>query len=277
MRPEKIAVKMENLFFIREGRALLDDINLSIIEGRTTLILGIAGSGKTTLLKAAAGLLIPDSGRLQIRGKDLINISKKELEVIRRNNGFVFQDGALWADMSIEGNLSLPLLFHNPGIDKKEIDEKINYWIHRTGFWDTIKGRPAAYSMGEQKMISFIRAVINGPNMLFLDNPLELVDYRGSRNILEILKEFKEKGCTLIIVSQAPEVLQNLADDIIIIHEGKIIESGPAKSVLASTNENTKRVISNIREYEKIYIIENAETDKNIGNSKVGLADEVQD
>lgn len=245
-------INMKNLFFIREERALLDDISIDIRAEKTTVILGIAGSGKTTFLKAAAGLLIPDSGTLSLYGKDFDTYSKKEVKRIRKTNGFVFQDAALWENMTIEQNLKLPIQFHYPNIPDEDISERINTWIKRTGFWDTITGRPAAYSHGERKKISIIRALITEPSLIFMDNPTELIDHAGGQKIIKILKELKEKKTTMIIVSQEPNILRDLADDIIVLDKGKIIEYGPKKNIFSSGNHPTKRVISHIRDAEGI-------------------------
>ena len=245
--PESTYIKMSNFFFIREDRALLNDVSISVGKGKTTVILGIAGSGKTTLLKAIAGLLIPDSGTLEFNGKNIADFSKQDTLKFRKKDGFVFQDAALWANLSIEDNLSLPIQFHYPDIPKEAIHEKIDYWIKRIGFWDTIKGRPAAYSNGERKMISFIRALISEPTTLYLDAPTEMVDNSGTNQIIEILSEQKKKGCTIIVVTQLPEIITTLADDIIVIDEGKIIEFGPVDKILSSENLSTRRVLSHVR------------------------------
>lgn len=250
--PETSYIKLSNFFFVREERALLNDVSISIEEGKTTVILGIAGSGKTTLLKAIAGLLIPDSGVLEFSGINVADFSKKDVLKLRKKDGFVFQDAALWANMSIEENLSLPIQFHYPDIPKDAIREKIDYWIKRVGFWDTIKGRPAAYSNGERKMISFIRALIAEPACLYLDAPTEMVDNSGTVKIMEILREQKQKGCTIIIVTQVPEIITTLADDIIVIDEGRIIEHGPVDKILSSENISTKRVLTHVRKTQGI-------------------------
>lgn len=248
--PKTSFIKMNNFFFIREDRALLNDVSISIKNEKTTVIVGKAGSGKTTLLKAIAGLLIPDSGFLEFGGKKVADFSKKEMLKFRKNDGFVFQDAALWANMTIEDNLVLPVQFHYPDVPKDAIREKIDYWIKRTGFWDTISGRPSAYSNGERKMISFIRALISEPKCLYLDAPTEMVDNSGTVKIIEILKEQKQKGCTIIIVSQVPEIITALADEIIIIDEGKIIEYGPVENILSSDNFSTKKVLAHVRKSE---------------------------
>ncbi|MBN1646872.1 MAG: ATP-binding cassette domain-containing protein [Spirochaetales bacterium] len=245
---QKILIEMKDLSFIREGRPLLDHISVSIPENTVTVITGIAGSGKTTFLKAAAGLLIPDYGILKIHGKDFSSFSIKELLSLRRKNGFVFQDAALWSNKTIEENLLLPIQYHYPDVPLEEIRAKIDYWIKRTGFWDTIKGRPAAYSMGERKMISFIRALITEPNILFLDTPSEMLDNAGVSKMLEILHEQKDKNISMIISSQHPEIIRNLADLLIVIDEGKIIESAPVEQIVTSENSGTRKVMKHVTE-----------------------------
>jgi ABC-type multidrug transport system ATPase subunit len=252
MAEKSIQIELKNLSFLREGRALLDEVSIQVETQSCAVVVGIAGSGKTTLLKAAAGLLIPDSGFLEINGKNINDYSKQELRSLRKKDGFVFQDAALWENISIRENLSLPVQFHYPDIPQEVIQSKIDYWIERTGFWDTIEGRPAAYSMGEKKMISFIRALITEPKLLYLDNPTEMLDTSGVNTILRILKEQKKKGVTMLISSQHPEIIGKLADRLIVIDEGKIIESGNSEQIFTSVNETTKKVMKHVREAEGI-------------------------
>ena len=98
-------IELKNLSFIRNNRALIHDFSIAITKGSANVVIGIAGSGKTTFLKAAAGLLIPDSGSLLIHGKPFSGFGKKETDEFRKTNGFVFQDAALWANRTIEENL----------------------------------------------------------------------------------------------------------------------------------------------------------------------------
>src|SRR6056297_1584935 len=116
-----LQISMENVTVFYGDRPVLDDINLDVTPGKTTVIIGASGSGKSILLKVLAGLLPPNRGTVKKDGKSLSQLSDNEEIVFRRRSGFVFQDGALWANRSIEQNVRFPLEVHFPDMSPTEM------------------------------------------------------------------------------------------------------------------------------------------------------------
>ena len=132
-------IRLKNITILSEEYEILRDITLSFYRGECSVIVGPAGCGKSTLLKAAAGILIPDIGTLQIGGRDYVKMSDKEVKSFRRSNGFVFQDSALWDNRTIYENLALPLEFHFPELGELEVEKRVHDQVHvqiaRTNIW----------------------------------------------------------------------------------------------------------------------------------------------
>lgn len=223
--------ELEHIEVVSAGYTILEDISVSFPEGVSTFIIGKAGSGKSTLLKTLAGLIVPEKGRVLYRGKNIGRHSKQEELAFRYSCAFAFQDAALWANQSIYNNISLPLALHEPGLKKKEADRRIVDAVRRAGYSEGLGFRPDALSAGEQKLISFARCLVLDPMVLFMDEPTASLDEESVDNIVSILKELKAAGKTLITVSHDPRLIAELADQLLVIADGKILGRGSVASM----------------------------------------------
>ena len=239
-------IKLEDLYFCSEDFEILKKINLSIPEEKCSIIMGASGCGKSTLLKVIAGIYPPDSGNIFFKGKNFYNLSDKELLSFRKNSGFIFQDSALWDNTSIYHNISLPLKYHFRDLSSKEIEKKINKTVKEIGFTDSLKLRPARLSFGEKKVISFLRAIITDPEMLFMDNPIESMDNQYKKTLFAILNKLKQKKCTMVLVSQNSQLVSYLADYLIIVKDGEVIEVGEFNNIKKSRDNYVKAILSKV-------------------------------
>ena len=163
--------KMINVCFEDNGQKIIRNVSHYIEENTVTAFLGKPGSGKSTALKLLAGLITPTSGSITFEDKEIHAMTIKENEQFRKKAAFMFQDSALWANQDIYHNLELPLLTHYPGMSPKERKERIKQYTELVDYTKPLIVRPAALSIGEQKKISFARALICQPDILFLDEP----------------------------------------------------------------------------------------------------------
>jgi ABC-type transporter Mla maintaining outer membrane lipid asymmetry ATPase subunit MlaF len=239
-------ITLEHASFRTEDFEILKDISFSIPRNETTIIMGGLGCGKSTLLKVIAGIYPPDSGRMFLDGVNFQSLSFKETSRFRKTSGFVFQDSALWANTSIFKNISLPLEFHYSGMLKKEIEAKVMSLIERIGFHDPVNSRPATLSIGEQKIISFLRAVVTNPEILFLDDPTQGMDSQFSKKLIEIIKEFKDRKAPIIAVSHDSAMVSLLADRIVILKHGELVEFGRFDEVKKSRDPYVRAILSHI-------------------------------
>lgn len=232
---------------IRKGdNVIIKNISVSFPGNATTVILGPSGSGKSTLLKAAAGLIPPSTGQMLLNGVDLDKMSKRELLIFRRSSGFVFQDAALWANTTIYQNLRLPLKFHFRELDEDEIERRIENLITRIGYINELHAIPADLSTGEQKLISFARAIIADPSILYMDAPTLSIDSNGAQRLATIIRDLKTRQKTIIATTHDPGLASLVADYLIIMDAGKILTKGPFSEVINSTAPEVAKILTEV-------------------------------
>ena len=243
---DPVACSLDGVSVSYEGDSILSNVTLSFPSRRCTVVMGFSGSGKSTLLKAAAGLVVPDHGSVSILGTDLVRSSDREIERLRSRTGFVFQDGALWQNMTLRANIELPLRYHRPEMDREQIDRTVAARIAELDAGQRLDLRPAQVSAGEQKVVSFIRALIVDPELVFLDEPTTSVDGERSDLMLRALRTLKERGRTIIAVTHDPRLASQIADNLVIVAHGRVIASGPMSDVVRSTDRDVVRVLTDV-------------------------------
>ncbi len=205
------------------------DINLEINSGDFIALSGESGSGKTTLLRVLAGL--EDAHGSIIVEDEIWQDTKTKLATQKREIGFVFQDYALFENMSVEENL----LFVNK--DKK----LANKLLDMTELSKLKKRLPNTFSGGQKQRVSLCRAMMNRPKLLLMDEPLSALDpmmrTKLQNEILTLHKEFKT---TTIMVSHDPSEIYRLSNRVVVLNQGKIINDGTAKDVLLKTQGSAK-------------------------------------
>jgi len=217
-------LELQNVHFTDNGQKVIKGISHSIEAGTVTAFLGKPGSGKSTALKLTAGLINPTSGKLLFEGKDINFMKRMETLEFRRRTAFMFQDSALWANQDIFHNLELPLVTHFPDMTPAARKAKIQEMVELVEYTRPLTNRPAGLSIGEQKKISFARALICNPEVLFLDEPTESLDEKTVDLILGILKTFIEEKKTLIYVSHDNLLINSMVSDKIYFADGEIQE-----------------------------------------------------
>ncbi len=205
------------------------DINLNIKKGEFIAISGKSGSGKTTLLRVLAGLE-DANGDIEIDNRVWLS-KKKILPTQKREIGFLFQDYALFPNMSVEDNL----LF------VKKDKELAKYLLEVTELTELKKRLPNSLSGGQKQRVSLCRALMSRPKLLLLDEPLSALDPTMRKKLQnEILLLHKEFNITTIIVSHDPSEIYHLADRVVVLELGKIINIGTPKDILLRTTGTQK-------------------------------------
>jgi ABC-type lipoprotein export system ATPase subunit len=239
------AVVLEDVRISSEGYTILKDVSVAFPRGRSTIIMGPSGCGKSTLLKAAAGIMPPEQGFVRVHGRDVRELSDRELAEMGRSTGFVFQDAALWENRTMYQNVSFPLEYHFD-LTEKQIEERVTKLLGRLDLADQAGLRPAQLSAGERKAISFCRAVIHGPSTVFMDEPTLSVDREKGEVLLDMIRELKADGRTLITVTHDPKLTSWLADYLVILRHGEVVEAGEFAAVRSSRNPVTQSVLADV-------------------------------
>lgn len=213
---------VENVEFESKNQQILKGVSLEIEKGTTTAFIGESGSGKSTLIKIIAGILVPSRGRILFEGRDIQTMDKKRNLDFRRRCAFVFQDSALWANQSIVQNLTLPLQIHFPKMTQDERLFTCQSVCAMVGYDRDLNLRPADLSAGEQKKIAFARAMICGPEVLFLDECTESLDRKGGQVIINLLHNFIGQGNTVIYVSHSSSFIREFPGAMHKIESGQL-------------------------------------------------------
>ena len=237
---------LRDITLIKNERKILSEITVHFPKGKTTVVIGPSGCGKSTLLKVAAALIPADEGSVLADDQDLRKMNSSKLLSFRKNSGFVFQDAALWANESVYRNLSLPLKLHFPEMDDIHHDESIKEMLKKVGFTDSFKLRPAALSIGERKMVSLARALITSPGLIYMDNPLVLVDPSIAKKMKKLIVDLHNSKATIIANFFTSELINQIADYLVVMKDGRLIETGTLDTVKRSTNPETSSIIESI-------------------------------
>ncbi|WP_125153268.1 ABC transporter ATP-binding protein [Clostridium rectalis] len=205
----------------------LDGVDLSIDEGEFVAIVGASGSGKSTLLHMLGGLDRPTEGKVYINGKDIFSMSNDKLAVFRRRKiGFIFQSYNLIPVLNVWENIIFPI-----GLDEKKVDEDYIIDLMETlGIYEKRYELPNALSGGQQQRTAIARALANKPSIIFADEPTGNLDSKNSAEVINLIKlSIRKYYQTLVIITHDDKIAQ-MADRVIRIADGKILEEEGADS-----------------------------------------------
>ena len=215
-------IEMKDVTFQAQNYLIVKNFSYSFEEGKTTVLVGPSGSGKSTVLKLCAGILVPVSGRVFFKDKNVFDMNQSENLAFRKQGAMVFQDSALWANQSLYQNLEIPLRLHFPWMKTIERENRIHSVLSDVGYKRDLSIRPSQLSIGEQKLIAFARAMICQPSVLFLDEWTESLDDSSAQRLINLVRRYQAENNTVILVSHDFRIVKSLADYILMILEGQL-------------------------------------------------------
>lgn len=205
----------------------LDHVSFHMKKGEFIAIIGASGSGKSTLMNLIGGIDRPTEGSVRIDGKEIFQLSEKELAIFRRRNiGMIYQFYNLIPTLTVEENVMLPRLLDNRGDDK----EKLASLLDMIGLSQRASHLPSQLSGGQQQRVSVGRAMINNPAFILADEPTGNLDSRTSHEIIDLLKYTNKKYHQTLLLITHDEKIALQADRIITIGDGKILGDEVMKS-----------------------------------------------
>lgn len=187
-------------------------------------------------LKHIIGLLRPDRGRVVVHGKDIPALDRRELSEVRRSMGFLFQSSALFDSISVGENVAFPLRRHTDWSDSK-IREVAGAKLAEVGLENDYDKMPAELSGGMRKRAGLARALALDPDILLVDEPSAGLDPITAAEIDQLLVDLKKQGTTLVVVTHNIPSARHIADQLALLHDGRVIERGTAKELDRSSNE----------------------------------------
>lgn len=237
-------IEIKNLHKSFGTKKVLSGVNLLIEEGETIVIVGRSGCGKSVLLKHVVGLLLPDEGEVMVGEKIVNQLNNKELYALRKQFGFLFQGSALFDSMTVEENISLPLVEAEKKFQKKEIDKLVSEKLELVGLSNIQTLKPSELSGGMKKRVALARALVTNPKYILYDEPTTGLDPIMSDSIDSLIKELGAKlNVTSIVVTHDMFSVKNVADKVAMMHDGKIYFVGLIDELMKSDDEVIKRFI----------------------------------
>ena len=255
-------IELKSLNKSFEGKNVLNDINFSFENGKTSLIIGQSGSGKTVLMKCIVGLFTPEQGEVLYDGRNLISMNKKEKQALRREMGMIFQSAALFDSLSVLENVMFPLDMFSNDTYRDRI-RRAQLCLDRVNLIDAQNKYPGEISGGMQKRVAIARAIALQPQYLFCDEPNSGLDPKTSLVIDELIHDItKEYNMTTIINTHDMNSVMGIGESILYIYQGHKEWEGTKDDVFNATNERLNNFIFASDLLRKVKIEENKEKQK---------------
>lgn len=225
---------------------VLTDISFSLEKGQALSIIGSSGSGKTTLLRCLNFLEKPDHGSISVGGELLFNAAdpqtqlENEIRKKRLHFGLVFQSFNLFPHYSVLKNLTDPQI-RVLGRDKETAKQRARQLLEKMGLSDKESAYPCELSGGQQQRVAIARALAMDPEILFFDEPTSALDPELTGEILKVIRDLAEEHMTMVIVTHEMSFAKDVADRVIFMAGGVIVEEGTPEEVMVNTREERTR------------------------------------
>ncbi len=214
----------------------VDGVSFIVRPGETVGLVGESGSGKTTIGRTLVKLISATSGQAFWKGKDILPMGEREFRPLRRRIQYIFQDpfGSLNPRMTVGGIIGEALEIHFRELNASQRSERVASLLSRVGLRPEMMGRhPHEFSGGQRQRIGIARALAVEPEFLICDEPVSALDVSVQAQIVNLLQDLQEElGLAMLFIAHDLAVVEHLSDSVLVLHRGKIVESGPAREVL---------------------------------------------
>ena len=206
------------------GTTALKGISLRIEDGEFVFLVGPSGSGKSTIIKLLTGEIVPTSGQIAVNGFSLTNIAERQIPLLRRSIGVIFQDFRLIEKKTVYENLSFAM--RAVGSSPREIKKRIPYVLELVGLEEKTDRYPNELSGGEQQRVAIARALINNPSTIIADEPTGNLDPARSLEIMRLLERINQLGTTMVVVTHEKDLVNQFKKRVVTLEQGVIMSDG---------------------------------------------------
>ena len=211
---------------------VLDGVSLEVQRHQAVALIGASGSGKSTLLKTINLLERVDDGQIFLAGHDITD-PRVDVDAVRGRIGVVFQHYNLFPHLSVLDNVTLALR-KVKGVPKREADEKGRALLARIGLADKARAFPDRLSGGQQQRVAIVRAIATDPELLLLDEVTSALDPQLVGEVLDLVRELKSMGTTIVMATHEMTFARQVADTVVFLHQGQLIEMGPPEQIFGN-------------------------------------------
>ena len=243
-KDKEVKISIRNLYKSFGKKQVLNGVDLDLYKGESLVVIGGSGTGKSVLIKCIQGLLVPDSGSIQIDGIEVVGEKQDVIEQMHSKMGMLFQGGALFDSLTVWENVAFDLI-QNRGISKKEAKIVAIKVLRQVGLGADIADLyPSELSGGMQKRVGLARAVITRPEIIFFDEPTTGLDPIMADVINDlIIESAKDLGATTLTITHDMTSARKIADKIAMLYKGKIIWYGTVKEMDKTDNPYVRQFI----------------------------------
>lgn len=243
-------LKIENLTKEYEGQKILDGINLEVKKGDVLVVVGPSGCGKSTLLRCINALEPIQGGTIKLQGMD-IRKGSKNITTLRQKIGMVFQSYELFPHLTVIDNITLaPVKVQKR--DKAEVRKEAMELLARVGLADKAKSYPRQLSGGQKQRVAIVRALCMHPEILLFDEVTAALDPEMVREVLDVMLDLAKQGKTMLIVTHEMQFAKAVADKVIFIDQGKIVEEAAPEEFFEHPKTERAKQFLNVFTFEQV-------------------------
>lgn len=219
---------------------VLKDINLSIKQGEVVVVIGPSGSGKSTMVRCINRLETITDGELIVDGVR-INDKSTDINKLRRDIGMVFQHFNLYPHKTVLENITLAPMKVN-GVSKEEAEKTAMFYLEKVGIPDKANSYPSQLSGGQQQRVAIARGLSMKPKIMLFDEPTSALDPETIGEVLDVMKKLAREGMTMVVVTHEMGFAKEVADRVVFMDQGQIVEEAPPAEFFANPREERARL-----------------------------------
>ena len=229
-------IRLEKIYKKFERLEVLKGVDLVVEKGEVVVIIGPSGAGKSTLLRCVNLLERPTSGRVIFEGTDITRMDGREIDRVRERIGMVFQHINLFNHLNVLDNVTLAPV-KVKGLSRSEAEHIANSLLARMGIEDKLYAYPSQLSGGQRQRVAIARALAMQPDIMLFDEPTSALDPEMIKEVLDVMSSLVKDGMTMIIVTHEMGFAREVADRIIFMDNGYIVEEGSPKEIFSNPKE----------------------------------------
>ena len=221
------------------GTKALKGVSMQIDDGDFVFLVGPSGSGKSTIIKLITAEIAPTKGKLMVNGYNLNDISEKQVPLLRRTIGVVFQDFRLIEKKTVFENIEVAM--RAVGATTSEIRRRIPYVLGLVGLTGKSRQLPTQLSGGEQQRVAIARALATDPEIIYFDEPTSALDPELTGEVLSVMRQLAEEGMTMLVVTHEMGFARNVSSKTVFMENGVVVEQAPSQEFFANPKEERTR------------------------------------